>query len=35
VQRADFALLYGIQVALGLLTAACCLAIDTRPRAPA
>lgn len=34
VQRADFALLYGVQVALGLLTAACCLAIDTRPRAP-
>jgi hypothetical protein len=34
-QRGDFTLLYGIQVALALLTAACCLAIDTRPHPPA
>ena len=32
-QRADFTLLYGIQVGLALLTTACCLAIDTRPKA--
>lgn len=30
-QRDDFSLLYGIQVALAVLTAACCLPVDTRP----
>ncbi|SNS49181.1 drug resistance transporter, EmrB/QacA subfamily [Noviherbaspirillum humi] len=30
--RADFAVLYGMHVALALLTGLCCLAVDTRPR---
>ncbi|WP_157271432.1 MFS transporter [Azohydromonas aeria] len=34
VQRGDFSVLYGLHIALALVTAACCLAVDTRP-APA
>jgi EmrB/QacA subfamily drug resistance transporter len=31
VQRADFSTLYALHVVLALVTAACCLAVDTRP----
>lgn len=35
VQRADFSALYALHIALALVTAACCLAVDTRPAATA
>jgi EmrB/QacA subfamily drug resistance transporter len=35
VQRGDFSALYGLHILLALVTAACCLAVDTRPGAAA
>jgi hypothetical protein len=35
VQRGDFSGLYVLHIALALVTAACCLAVDTRPAAVA
>jgi hypothetical protein len=32
LQRGDFDALYATQIALALLTALCCLPVDTRPR---
>ena len=35
VQRADFFWLYVLHIVLALVTAACCLPVDTRPQRPA